>query len=1598
MDYIQKDLELIRMASSNDSESSPGKTKQKSKKEKPMKKHRPLKEKDGSKAQPKPARLKAKTLSPAKLQKELKEMKRKEKAASRRSIGNIKNSPSLGKIKLPSVKKPAMAAQKEISVGTKRKLPAEPKAARSPAPSLKPEPAPKITTTPASSARSKKSLDPDAVPLEAIRFEEGAKIEAVDHGQWYKAKIVKVDQEKMDILVHFEGWGARFDTWFPMTSTLIRGRTQLDVKPDQPTYEDGEDVLARWTDGNFYPATILSVKASGSCMVMYFDGMKKLLRPNVMKKMSEKEKETAMKAAEKMLLLPPAVGSPQSSISAGSPSSADGASFRKYKTSANDRERRIAARSERGQEAKSTVVKKKAVKRKASERETVTSEVSPVGAGILPPGVASGRTSRRTSEDENFNAKKARLDRITDSLLDRVSPDSDSSSKKDVAQVEDVGASPKLASARDDAGSDSDSPLVIDEEKEAQPTKKRKLKKKSRAMDAGAGVRRPYSPQVQNEKDESLKGSGDRAGSAPPALTEEKQSSSPVPDPNAQEGEKNVESGTSTVPVTEVGSSSVPGSGVQKQATNAKPEDDNQAKNGEAPMKTEIQSEVQTTSAQSGEQGGTVSDRGLLELLPKTQPVYKKGDIVLAKWADCRSYLAYVLKKEDDENYKIRYYDGMVKIVKSSFIHPWVGPLPDALKSFKPKSPPKRKGRRASDSRQVQQKKSKEVPTSPKMRQTPRERTNSAPEQAKASRRRSRTSSEGMPLDIIQYHHGEKVLAKWTDLKWYPATVVGQTDHDHYKVRYHDDLTRIVRDTWLTPWKPPAQTGQTQDGANAATPAMTGQGAETEATSAEKPTASGEMAKVNGSTKENQPEEGSIIEAGEVVGLGEKSIKTYEKFNVDDAVLARWTDCRNYPATIRKVLDDGRYVVEYYDGMQRELKPAMLKSWNPSAMPPTIKPRKPRNAASNASAAGDVTAGKLRVTKLDRQAKKPGRLQPNQVQAGSMPRQVVRGYDAYYARLPAAAKDTLDSDHHKFKCRVPGCTKSFRKEDLLRQHHKYYHQQRYKLRDMETNAAPRRRSSKEDTRDLPRRRVSADYEAITKGLDTASHPLVTMQDVGIVQHGRGAKPPIDLYKKQQANDVSVSSVSSVLDSSSGVDDSKSQEGKGDKKGKSIEEQSTAASKTSQPATVEPKLTRRKRKRQSTEQSIEVKEEAKDVVATEEDTQEEEQSETVNEDVIRCTCGVEEEEGFMIQCDGCFTWQHGACVGVDQTKDDIDTAEASDETKGEGMDISEEETKSGTSNEGKTEDKKTARIGSDSDNSYICWVCRNPQNVRESKRYLYNNEFLSKGKLPSLSNLESSEPSRGVRDSKTFEVMMLAMHQLMDDVVKMQDTLHGIKQKIEVVASPEEHPLLKTWKDPDVATITDHSGKMEKLESNADAASKVINLEENNKVEDTVQDEMAETKSSETSQEGQSEDDPDINLNVTKPISGEADDQNVYETETVQPMVKTPESKSAGSAEDSVASTSDKASRKPKKRVPGRRGRSSSSDMSVAERETYINRCRENLLDHILELEKQLDHRLTKLEDFVSRIDSQEADGNEESGDMGKLQDDLTAVQKLLLYC
>ncbi|KAG0196017.1 hypothetical protein BGX31_005660, partial [Mortierella sp. GBA43] len=35
-------------------------------------------------------------------------------------------------------------------------------------------------------------------------------------------------------------------------------------------------------------------------------------------------------------------------------------------------------------------------------------------------------------------------------------------------------------------------------------------------------------------------------------------------------------------------------------------------------------------------------------------------------------------------------------------------------------------------------------------------------------------------------------------------------------------------------------------------------------------------------------------------------------------------------------------------------------------------------------------------------------------------------------------------------------------------------------------------------------------------------------------------------------------------------------------------------------------------------------------------------------IIRCICGFTDDDGYTIQCERCFVWQHAVCVGIDES--------------------------------------------------------------------------------------------------------------------------------------------------------------------------------------------------------------------------------------------------------------------------------------------------------------------------------------------------------------
>ncbi|NWU99337.1 PHF20 protein, partial [Upupa epops] len=130
------------------------------------------------------------------------------------------------------------------------------------------------------------------------------------------------------------------------------------------------------------------------------------------------------------------------------------------------------------------------------------------------------------------------------------------------------------------------------------------------------------------------------------------------------------------------------------------------------------------------------------------------------------------------------------------------------------------------------------------------------------------------------------------------------------------------------------------------------------------------------------------------------------------------------------------------------------------------------------------------------------------------------------------------------------------------------------------------------------------------------------------------------------------------------------------------------------------------------------------------------------EVVRCVCEVKEENDFMIQCEECLCWQHGVCMGL-------------------------------------LEDNVPEK--------YTCYVCQDPPGQRSSLKYWYEKEWLSNGHMHGLAFLEENYSHQNAKK-------IVATHQLLGDVQRVIEVLHGLQLKMSILQN-KEHPDLKLWCHP-----------------------------------------------------------------------------------------------------------------------------------------------------------------------------------------------------------
>ncbi|XP_069778322.1 PHD finger protein 20-like protein 1 isoform X4 [Narcine bancroftii] len=251
-----------------------------------------------------------------------------------------------------------------------------------------------------------------------IVFAVGARLEAQDYLQkWYTSRIEKIDYEQGKMLIHFERWSHRYDEWIywdshrlrPLEGHLVRKET---LKDDEEIidFKNGDEVLARWTDCRYYPAKIEDINKEGTYTVQFYDGVIRSLKRIHIKSMPEDAKGQDWLALVK--------------AATAAAAATKNKPVTKHRVNKEKEERKMGRGSHFRKDRRMSDVKVKDEAEKKQEPVSVAISGNSEPLTFEPKqtsgqGESSGTRKRKASTVCSFQAKRARLNKITGLLASK---------------------------------------------------------------------------------------------------------------------------------------------------------------------------------------------------------------------------------------------------------------------------------------------------------------------------------------------------------------------------------------------------------------------------------------------------------------------------------------------------------------------------------------------------------------------------------------------------------------------------------------------------------------------------------------------------------------------------------------------------------------------------------------------------------------------------------------------------------------------------------------------------------------------------------------------------------------------------------------------------------------------------------------------------------------------------------------------------------------------------------------------------------------------------------------------------------------------------
>ncbi|XP_055364659.1 PHD finger protein 20 isoform X2 [Betta splendens] len=684
---------------------------------------------------------------------------------------------------------------------------------------------------------------------------------------------------------------------------------------------------------------------------------------------------------------------------------------------------------------------------------------------------------------------------------------------------------------------------------------------------------------------------------------------------------------------------------------------------------------------------------------------------------------------------------------------------------------------------------------------------------------------QGLQDDLPGFHVNDKVLASWSDCRFYPAKVISVNKDASYTVKFYDGVIQTVKDIHVKPFikqrggggksrsaernmvrrapnrrdrRPQENGGPKNKRARRSTSDQEDE-SNSEDEEREERMINEKNKKTNGEvvtaptikqeeklleqTEQKKPRDGEkVLGLTNGVRLEENNMQHDDRCNVNGEVKEEMTtesETKPYSEAPRPYIE----MTPHTSGQTEQVSVCMTTTDSNGDVE-----QKPSVQSENSQLAVDIPP-----PQPVKPVRKQGFHNPNRFSREPL-------YRVIKNQPPPVL--SINLDHNPFKCSAPGCTKSFRKAKLLHYHMKYYHGEEQPL---EENCSPTRsiqtRASDKQTATCmegPKRR-----RTISASLHSVGSAAAPRGEVKTAGRRTSAPPDVNTQSHQQRALLREKSKENQLDRNGCQQQDLERSGFdiGSVKDK-------LKDKPRQKDFLRIKLKKKKKRKKKAKSDYTGSEENIDISVLGLQSKlnlplKPPLSHNHKPEAYSCRPGYSYSEQIHVDDeDSISDWSTDSCgwsdddlgVDLDITTPPLSVDSGAVDTNDQEIvrcicEVEEENDfmiqcedclcwQHGTCM-GLLEENVPDR--------YTCYICRDPPGQRQSLRYWYDREWLINGHMYGLSFLEENYSHQNAKKITTT-------HQLLGDVHHVVEILNGLQHKMNVLKS-NTHPDLQLWRQP-----------------------------------------------------------------------------------------------------------------------------------------------------------------------------------------------------------